>query len=249
MVGRDIELGQLQSLWTATTEESQRQMITVVGEAGLGKSRLLYEYEQWLSQSTPPPVQQFKGYAQRRWQAIPYAVMRDLFCTHLHILDNDPPHIVTQKWGAGFTTVLGESGVAKAHFVGHLLGFDFTQSQYLREIEEDALQIRNRAFHYISQFFTAVSKANPTVIILEDIHWADKGSLDLYEYIAQQCHQTPLLLLALTRPILWEQRPLWGQHITPHTRLDLPTLTRLPVAISSNNSFATSLNYRPACSI
>ena len=151
--------------------------------------------------------------------------MRDLFCTHLHILDNDPPHIVTQKWGAGFTTVLGESGVAKAHFVGHLLGFDFTQSQYLREIEEDALQIRNRAFHYISQFFTAVSKANPTVIILEDIHWADKGSLDLYEYIAQQCHQTPLLLLALTRPILWEQRPLWGQHITPHTRLDLPTLT------------------------
>jgi tetratricopeptide (TPR) repeat protein len=116
--------------------------------------------------------------------------------------------------------------VEKAHFIGHLIGFNFSTSPHLRGIIGDSRQIRDRAFYYVTQFFRAVARRGPAVVFLEDIHWADEGSLDLIDHLARECRQSSLLIVCLARPALFERRPSWGERQMAHTRLELHPLSR-----------------------
>src|SRR5262249_13194896 len=64
------------------------------------------------------------------------------------------------------------------------------------------------------------------VLVLEDIHWADDGSLELLDHLVRTCQATPLCILCLTRPTLFERRPAWGEGEEAHTRIQLQPLTR-----------------------
>ncbi|MCL4868503.1 MAG: tetratricopeptide repeat protein [Anaerolineae bacterium] len=219
MIGRERELQQIQDALYHTIQEKQLHLLTIVGEAGIGKSRLLYEFEKWLD-PLPETVLYFKGRADQQMRHAPYALLRDLVAYRLEIQDNDPPAVARQKLEGGFVTLLGEVGREKAHFVGHLLGFDFSDSQHIRGILDDTRQIRDRAFHSLGQLFAAATHTNPVLILLEDIHWADDNSLDLIEHLARQDAAAPILMLALTRPNLFEHRPTWQERY-PLIRLNL----------------------------
>jgi hypothetical protein len=112
-----------------------------------------------------------------------------------------------------------------AHFIGHLIGFDFSASPHLQGILGDARQIRDRAFYYAAQFFARVARDNPVAVLLEDIHWADSDSLDLIQHLLHSQPNLPLLVIGLTRPTLFEQRPNWGEGTMAHLRLDLVPLS------------------------
>lgn len=224
MVGRETELAQLQEALHTVMEKGEAQAITVVGEAGVGKSRLLYEFDNWASLLQETALH-FKGRAGEKMSNLPYFLIRDLFSFRLEIQDNDPAIVAREKLERGITEFMGADGVEKAHFIGHLIGFDFSASPYLRGILGDARQIRDRAFHYIIQFFTAVAQRGPTAVFLEDIHLANEGSLDLIDHLARECRQVPLLIICLARPSLFERRPSWGERQAAHIRLDLPPLS------------------------
>lgn len=208
MIGREQELQQLQAALHRSINESQVQLLTITGEAGIGKSRLLYEFEKWID-PLPQRILYFKGRADPQMRHAPYAILRDLVTYRLEIQDNDAPAVVRHKVETAFTLILGEDAIEKAHFVGHLLGFDFSESHYIKGVLDDPRQIRDRGFHYLSQFFAAATHTNPLLILLEDIHWADDNSLDLVEYLAQNITHAPILILALSRPNLFEHRPTW----------------------------------------
>ena len=97
----------------------------------------------------------------------------------------------------------------KAHFIGHLLGFDFSASPHLQPALADPQQIHDRALLYLADYLRAVSRGQPAVLLLEDLHWADDSSLDALDTC---CAWSPaaLLLLATARPTLLERRPGWG---------------------------------------
>jgi tetratricopeptide (TPR) repeat protein len=98
-----------------------------------------------------------------------------------------------------------------AHFVGHLAGLDFSSSPHLRGILNDPKQIRDRAFRHATEFFAAAAREHTAVLFLDDLHWADEGSLDLVDHLARACLNVPLLILCLARPTLLERRPFWGE--------------------------------------
>ncbi len=282
MVGREAQLAQLQKALRAVMEQREAQVITVVGEAGVGKSRLLYEFDSWIAlllESVQNPygvlhatrnsedgvldfskklflssvqnpygvlhatrnsedgvldfskklflsrLSHFKGRADEKMSRMPYFLIRDLFSFRFEIQDNDPAIVAREKLERGITDFMGADGVEKSHFIGHLIGFDFSTSPYLRGILGDARQIRDRAFHYITQFFAAVTKHSPAVLFLEDIHLANEGSLDLIDHLSRECRQSPLLIICLTRPSLFERRPSWGERQTAYVRLDLHPLS------------------------
>ena len=129
------------------------------------------------------------------------------------------------KLTRGITAVLGPDGVEQAHFIGHLIGLDFADSPYLRGILSDARQVRDLAFHYTTRFFAAMAQDHPVVLFLDDIHWADDGSLDLLDHLMDEGDHSPLLLVGLTRPTLFERRPAWGRPGPAYTRLDLQPLS------------------------
>ncbi|HEX5840194.1 MAG TPA: adenylate/guanylate cyclase domain-containing protein [Anaerolineales bacterium] len=224
-IGREKELASLRAAYENATRDRQTQLISIVAEAGTGKSRLLYEFANWLGEHSQPELV-FKGRASLEIANVPYALIRDLLATAFKIHDSDISATARLKLEQGMAQLMSpEEAVKCAHFIGHLIGFDFATSPYLQGILGDARQIRDLAFHYMGQYFVQALRDQAGVIFLEDIHWADRDSLDLIEYLMMTHRDLPLLVIALTRPSFFEERPEWGQEPLRHKRVDLHPLT------------------------
>ena len=224
-IGREAELHQLQAAMSAARDGRKTHLASIVGEAGVGKSRLLYEFMNWL-EFQPELTLLFQGRAMQEMINLPYSLLRDVLAFRFEIQESDPPAVVREKLERGMIDFMGADSVEKVHFVGHLVGFGFSSSPYLQGILDDARQIHDRAFHYAAQFFAEVTRRDPTVILLEDIHWADHSSLDLIEHILHIRPDLPLLVVGLARPTLFERRPHWGEGHPFHTCLELRSLSR-----------------------
>ncbi|MCA1591743.1 MAG: AAA family ATPase [Acidobacteria bacterium] len=247
MIGRKSELKRLADALQTTFEDRELQVVTIVGDAGLGKSRLLYEFINKI-ELLPELVYVFNGRASEAMQGLPYALVRDVFSFRFEIQDSDPPPLAREKLERGLSALAendepsmsGNAGTSlrgdapderdeaamRAHFIGQLIGFDFSESRHLSGILDDAKQIRDRAFHYAARFFASVGRKSPVVLLLDDIHWADEGSLDFVRHLARNCETVPLLILCLARPSLLERRPSWGEGEASHTRLTLQPLSK-----------------------
>jgi ABC-type oligopeptide transport system substrate-binding subunit/class 3 adenylate cyclase len=227
MVGRDAELQQLQDALDAAIDDHETRVVTVVGEAGVGKSRLLYEFDNWV-EVQPQLIRLFKARARPEMTIIPYALIRDLFAFRFEIHDSDSVTAVREKLERGISAFIGadEGGRMWAQHIGHLLGFDFAGSSELRGALDDPRQFHDRALAHLNGFFALVTAQQPTVIFLEDIHWADDRSLDFINHLAQRHPNLQLLIVCLTRPTLFERRRTWGEGQTYHSRLDLRPLSK-----------------------
>ncbi|MGE5376260.1 MAG: ATP-binding protein [Bacteroidota bacterium] len=224
-IGREQELAQLQAALEATARENKVHLVHVVAEAGTGKSRLLYEFVKRLN-IQEDPLHVIKGRATLEMSQIPFALLRDLFSSNFGIDDQDGAAAARRKLEYGILSHIAEQETASryAHFIGHLIGFDYSTSPHLKGILGDTLQIRNLAFHYAAQFFADVARERSTVILLEDLHWADSGSLDFFDYLMSIQPNIPLLMVGLSRSTLFEERPDWGKGAAQTLRIDLTPL-------------------------
>ncbi|MGB7924020.1 MAG: tetratricopeptide repeat protein, partial [Pyrinomonadaceae bacterium] len=227
MIGRQAELDRLMDALQIVIEDREPRAVTVVGDAGIGKSRLLYEFSNEV-ELLPDRVRIFNGRATQGARGLPYSLVRDVFSFRFEIQDSDSVRTAREKLEQGMLAFLGsdEEARMRAHFIGHLIGLDFSASPHLSGILDDAKQIRDRAFHYAAQFFASVARDAPVILYLDDIHWADDGSLDFVDYIARTCMDVPVLILCLARPILLERRPSWGEGESAHTRVQLQPLSK-----------------------
>jgi len=225
-IGREEELAKMQSAFQYTREQRQLHLINIVAEAGTGKSRLLYEFAKWLDIQNPS-THIFKGRATQEMAQIPYALLRDIFSSSFGIQDHDSAAVARQKVEQGVISYIEneENTNLYAHFIGHLIGLDFSTSPHLRGILGDARQIHDLAFHYTAQFFTDITREQTAVIFLEDIHWADRGSLDFFDHLMNTKPDLPLLIIGLTRSTLFEERAAWGTASVQTLRLDLLPLS------------------------
>ncbi len=233
MVGRERELAQLQASLRAVLAQRELRVVTTVGEAGIGKSRLLYEFSSWCDLQ-PERIYLLRGRASEETHRLPYTLLRDLFAFRFEIADSDPLNVAHEKLERGIAAILSadSDAVMKAHFIGHLIGLDYSSSPYLRGILSDAKQIRDRAWLYLAQFLRATSQEPGialTMILLDDLQWVDDGSLDALTYLMGFLRALPILIIGLARPTLLERRPKWfdpnvlaaGQH----QRLDVALLS------------------------
>jgi predicted ATPase/class 3 adenylate cyclase len=239
MVGRECELQRLQLVLEQVMAARECQVVTIVGEAGLGKTCLLRAFQKWV-ELIPQTVRFFSGRATPETAGLPFSLMRDVFSARFEIQDSDPPGVARQKLERGWLHLLRESATpellapeeeqSQAHFVGQLLGLDFSASASLRDILHDAEQVRQRAFNACSRFFTAVSlgpaQINAGVLVVEDLHWSDDGSLELLVHLARTCARVPLLIVGLARPTLFERRPDWESGLPAHHCVLLEPLSR-----------------------
>lgn len=227
MIGRQTELKFLQDAMTATIQEGEGQVITISGEAGVGKSRLLYEFQNWI-ELLPDDIFLFKGRAWQESQTTPYSLLRDTFAFRFEILEDDPTQEVITKFEHGFRRVFGsgDEGRMRAHVIGQMLGFGFKSSPYLNEVLKDPQILRNQGIKYLIEFFEEISRQDSVVIFMEDIHWSDDSSLDVINSLSSATRQIPLLIICLARPSLFERRPYWGEGLDYHTRFEVNPLSK-----------------------
>jgi class 3 adenylate cyclase/tetratricopeptide (TPR) repeat protein len=226
MVGRENELRILQDIFECMLEEAEGSIITITGEAGIGKSRLLYEFQNWIE--FQPDVRFFQGRALQERQQTPFALLHDIFSFRFQIQDSDDLDRVHKKIEAGFGEIIGteKSAIVRSHFIGQLLGFDFTNSAHLTGVLDDPQHLRERAIAHLRGYFEELTNRIPVVMFLEDIHWADDGSLELINQISSITQTNPLLIICMARPILYTHRPHWGEGLDYHQRLELKALNK-----------------------
>jgi class 3 adenylate cyclase/tetratricopeptide (TPR) repeat protein len=207
MIGRDAELAALQDAFARTLAERRLATLLVVADAGVGKSRLLHEFEAWTQTQAPSLLLRGRATPQTGSQA--FGLLRDVFAWRCRIADDDSLEVARAKIERGVIPVFEPDGrdvaEAHAHLLGHLIGIDWRESRHLRGILDDAQQIRNRALHAAAQLLRRIGAAGPVVLQLEDLHWADRESLDFLRYLVEVAGDVPLLVLASTRPTLFEQ--------------------------------------------
>lgn len=226
MVGRNAELTQLKQAFYNVMGEGRVHVVTIVGEAGWGKSRLLYEFDQWL-ELLPINMTFFQGRASRQTSQLPCWVIRDLFSFYFDVQASDKADSTHKKLIQGISEVVGDNSAEMATYIGHLIGFDPERDYRLQSPQDEPQQIYQRAVDYIVQFFAATTTNGcPVVIVLEDIHWADDGSLNIIDYLARYNKNFPLLIVCPTQPSLYERHPHWGQNWPNHTRIELAPLSQ-----------------------
>jgi len=223
MVGREAELLVLQNSYLDALDEAETHLVTVVGEAGVGKTRLLDEFFNW-AEVRPESFYYFKGRASAVSQAVPYSLWRDLFGYRFGILDSDAAETALSRFREGMAEVLEPE---KADLVGQLVGFDFAAAG--SEAVQRLLGSPNfgkLARAYLVQYFRGLLEQGPAVMLLEDLQWADDSSLDLVAELVAEVPEAPLLVVGAARPALFERRPNWGEGQEAYRRLDLEPLSK-----------------------
>ena len=220
MVGRDAELLTLQNIYHDAMEDSETHVLTMVGEAGIGKSRLLYEFDKWI-ELLPEDIWYFRGWSTAGMESEPFGPIRRMIADRFEISKRDSIAIVRDKLRSGMSRALDSD---QADQVGHLLGFDLPESQVLKDSLESKT-FREKAIANLIEYIQSVAY-EPTVMFLEDIHWADDSSLDLIDTIAVSIPNSKLMVICLTRPALYEKRPGWGEGRAAYNRVELRALSR-----------------------
>jgi class 3 adenylate cyclase len=229
MIGRDAELETLQDAFKRLFLDRTLAAVTVVADAGIGKSRLLYEFAAWCD-ARPETFLLFRGRATPQTQGQPFGLLRDIIAWRFQIVDDDSVEAARRKMEQGIVPLfLDEDGPdlseSHAHLLGHLIGIEWRESRHVKGILDDPKQIRNRAFHAAAQMFRRISiaEASPVVLGLEDLHWADNESLDFLAYLTEIDRDVPLLIVTCSRPTLFDRRAGWcAERI--HRRIDLQPL-------------------------
>ena len=251
MIGRDAELAQLQGAFLHVCSERKLVSITVVGDAGVGKSRLLYEFENW-AEARPQAFCVFHGRAHPQTQNQPYGLLRDVLAWRFEIADSDSMQQAKQKFEQGIVPLFepddgADMALAHAHVLGHLIGLDFSESRYIRGITEDLRQIRNRGFHAAAQVLrrSASRHASPVVLLLDDLHFADDASLDFLHTLGHVDRDVSMLMLGFARPTLFERRPDYSGAAHTAQRIELAPLDK-NVSRSLVNELLKKLEEVPA---
>ena len=236
MVGRDKELDQLKHIAQMAMAQQKGRIVTIVGEAGVGKSRLLHEFNIW-TKTLSQNIAAFKGRTYERSRQIPFALIRDLFATRFNILDDDPPAVAEDKLVDGMSSVidLPKSKVRnRARVIAQLIGLDLTAGHWQANGAIDAPQVQDLAFSYIADYFEqTAARADVVIISFEDLHWADAGSLELIDYLGQVNSELPVLVLGLTRPSLFSARVHTGLLTATHKHQTFTSLTDLVLELKA----------------
>ncbi|HEY2373860.1 MAG TPA: adenylate/guanylate cyclase domain-containing protein [Gaiellaceae bacterium] len=192
LVGRTVELDQIVGALDLAVANRSCRLVTVFGNAGLGKSRLASEALARLESRANLLIGRCLPYG----DGITYWPIVEAVKQAVSIGDDDPPEVVRAKIAACLDA--DEDAAVVAERVAHVIGVG------------DASASRDETFWALRRLLEAIAHTRPLVLLLEDLHWAAPTLLDLIEYVANWWSDGPVLVLCLARPELLESRVHWA---------------------------------------
>ena len=187
-VGRDSELELLRATYRRAAAHAEPHLVTIVGEPGVGKSRLVSELWAMLANESPPPIAR-TGRCPAYGAGVTYWPLGEVIREHYGLREGDALESVAERLGA-------------REILGLALGLDVASDLH-------PLDARERLHAAAVDLVEEIAAARPTVLLVEDIHWAEPDLLDLLERLATDV-RAPVMIVATGRPELVAERPTWG---------------------------------------
>jgi class 3 adenylate cyclase/tetratricopeptide (TPR) repeat protein len=199
-VGRDRELRLVKELFHASREEQKAHLVSVVGIAGIGKSRLSWEFEKY-ADGLAGDVWWHRGRCLSYGEGIAYWALAEMVRMRCGIAEEEDPASALAKLQATISEHIPDAEERRwvEPRLSHLLG-----------LEEGAAGDQENLFSAWRILFERLSEQAPTILVFEDMQWADAGLLDFLEYLLEWSRNHALFVLALARPELADKRSTWG---------------------------------------
>ena len=210
-IGREIDLALLKGIFDKTVAATSPQLVTVVGEPGLGKSRIVAELGTYID-TKPELITWRQGRCLPYGEGITFWALGEIVKAHAGILESDPPDIAQRK----LEMVLPE-GDERPWFRQRLLP--------LLGIEATSTAEREELFTAWRRFLEHIAERDPTVLVFEDLHWADDAMLAFLQHLADRAEAVPLLLVGTARPELFERHPRYSDGLRNTNTISLVPLS------------------------
>ncbi len=202
MIGRDHELAQVQHVVETLARDKRGGLVLITGEAGIGKSRLTNELKQWIAR-TPElaALSVYEGdcvaYGQLAYD-IEIQILNALF----RLRADDPPNLRRERIKAGILELVGERGTLELlPYIENLMGLPPTERELAERIRHlEPVQLRQQMFLALRELLAHVAQTHPLVLLLDDLHWIDKPSLDLLLFLLNLVEDAPIVFVCSARP-------------------------------------------------
>ncbi len=218
-VGRDEELRLVKDLFHATIRERKPRLVTVIGQAGIGKSRLGWEFEKYID-GVALDAYWHAGRSPSYGEGISFWALAEMVRERAGIAETDAPDAARAKLAAclaEWLTDAEERRWVEPRLAG-LLG-----------LEEMPAGQREELFAAWRTFFERIADRDPVILVFKDLHWADAGLLEFIEHLLGWAKSHPIYVLAMTRPDLLERHPNWGSAVRNATTIALEPLGDEPM--------------------
>jgi class 3 adenylate cyclase/tetratricopeptide (TPR) repeat protein len=213
-VGRDRELRQIKDLFHICADEGKAHLVSVTGIAGIGKSRLAWEFYKYFDGITQITYWH-RGRCLAYGEGVTYWALADMVRMRCLIVEDDEPAIALTKLHAALEEHIldPEERAFVEPRLAQLLG-----------LGDQEVRDRQELFAAWRLFFERLAEVYPTVLAFEDMQWADASLLDFVEYLLEWSRNHPIYVITLARPELLERRPTWGAGHRNFTSLYLEPL-------------------------
>jgi len=213
-VGRDAELRLLKDLFHATSRERRVRLVSITGQAGIGKSRLAWEFLKYVD-GVVEQVWWHEGRSPSYGEGITFWALGEMIRSRAGLLESD------------------DATTTRAR-IGEMLARHVPDDAERRRIEPALLALLGAGdappggapelFLAWRTFFERLAATGVVALLFEDLQWADPGTLDFIEHMLEWSRNVPILILTLARPELLDRRPGWGAGKRSFLALDLQSL-------------------------
>ena len=213
-VGRDEELQLLRELLHATARDGRARLASIVGMAGIGKSRLAWELEKYVD-GLAADIYWHRGRSPAYGEGLAFWALGEMVRERAHIAEADDAATSRDKLVATLVEYVADPS-ERAWMEPRLAALLGLEAAPPGEREEFEAACRT--------LFDRISERGTVVLVFEELQWADPALLDFIETITDRSRARPILVVTLARPELLERRPTWGAGLRSFTNLPLDPL-------------------------
>jgi class 3 adenylate cyclase/tetratricopeptide (TPR) repeat protein len=213
-VGRDAELNLIRDLYHATALDRRARLVSIVGQAGVGKSRLLWEFSKY-TDGLLETIRWHQGRSPAYGEGVTFWALGEMIRQRAGITEGEDAATTRAKLSATVAEWIPDD--ADRRWIEPSL-------RQLLGVHDGGAIERDELFAAWRSFFEHVARTDPTVLVFEDVQWADSGLLDFIEYLLEWSRTFPLYIVTTARPELLERRPTWGAGQRSFTSLSLEPL-------------------------
>ena len=214
-VGRDEELRLLKDLFHTTSRERRPRLVSVIGHAGFGKSRLAWEFYKYID-GVLQVVYWHQGRSPAYGEGVTFWALGEMVRRRAGVAETDDERTTRDALTATLAQFVPDEG-ERRWIEPRLL--------QLLGVQDAPATDRDELFAAWRTFFERVAADGPVVMLFEDLHWADTGLLDFIEHLLEWARASPIYVVTLARPELLERRPNWGAGQRSFISLPLERLT------------------------